>query len=129
MFNCAQMYSCADPSMSIDPFVPSGNRFVDISAGGPTPFTFTAKSNVSWLNISPSHGSISPSSPEQRVFLSVDWSQVTGAESALIIFDATVQNQPSMSSTVTLTANHTVVPSGFSGTCLPFYPAFYPYRG
>ncbi|TBU59951.1 hypothetical protein BD310DRAFT_1038213 [Dichomitus squalens] len=115
MNNCAAEYGCPDPSISIDPFVPTGNRFVDISAGGPTPFTFTATSNVSWLDISPSHGSISPSSPEQRVFLSVDWSQVTGAEAALIVFDATVEDQPSMSSTVTLTANHTIVPSGFSG--------------
>ncbi|KAM5532519.1 hypothetical protein V8D89_013806 [Ganoderma adspersum] len=115
MFNCAAEYGCPDATLSIDPFNPAGNRYVGISAGGPTPFTFVATSNASWVNISPSQGSISPTSPEQRVFLGVDWSQVTGAEAALITFKATVQGQPSMSSTVTLQANHTLVPSGFHG--------------
>ena len=123
MFNCAAEYGCPDATLSLDPFNPAGNRFVDISAGGPTPFNFTATSNASWVKISPSQGSISPSSPEQRVFLSVDWSQVTGAEAARITFKATVQGQPSMSSTVTLQANHTLVPSGFHGTfCLSSLP-------
>ena len=116
MNNCAQGYGCPNPSMSVDPFVPAGNRFVDVSAGGPTPFTFTATSNASWLGISPSKGSISANSPEQRVFLDVDWSKVSGAENALITFAANVQNQPPMSVTVTFTANKTEVPSGFSGT-------------
>ncbi|KAI0693088.1 hypothetical protein C8T65DRAFT_668723 [Cerioporus squamosus] len=113
--NCALGYGCPNPSLTIDPFVPAGNRFVDISAGGPTPFTFNATSNASWLNISPAKGSISQSSPEQRVFLGVDWSKVTAAESAVITFAANVQNQPPMSVTVTFTANKTAVPSGFSG--------------
>ncbi|RPD63354.1 hypothetical protein L227DRAFT_386788 [Lentinus tigrinus ALCF2SS1-6] len=115
MNNCAQGYGCPNPSISIDPFVPAGNRFVDVSAGGPTPFTFNATSNASWLDISPAKGSISASSPEQRVFLDVDWTKVTSAESAVITFAANVQNQPPMSVTVTFTANKTVVPSGFSG--------------
>lgn len=101
--------------MSIDSYVPAGNRFVDVAAGGPTPFTFTATSNASWLDISPAKGSISPNSPEQRVFLSVDWSKVTGVQSTVINFAADVQGQSTMSVTVTFTANHTVVPGGFSG--------------
>ncbi|KAI0742887.1 hypothetical protein C8Q80DRAFT_1191287 [Daedaleopsis nitida] len=113
--NCALGYGCPNPSLSIDPFVPAGNRFVDVAAGGPTPFTFTATSNASWLNISPAKGSISPSSPEQRVFLSVDWSKVSGVQTAMINFAANVQDQPPMSVPVSFTANHTVVPSGFSG--------------
>ncbi|KAI0673152.1 hypothetical protein C8Q78DRAFT_703002 [Trametes maxima] len=122
--NCAQGYSCPDPSMSIDPFVPTGNRFVDVAAGGPNSFKFTVTSNVSWLSTSLENGTITPSAPEQRVFLSVDWDKVTGAEAALISFNATAMGQPSMlpppeqileSVTVTLTANHTVVPSGFKG--------------
>ncbi|OCH92535.1 hypothetical protein OBBRIDRAFT_726547 [Obba rivulosa] len=115
MFDCAQQYSCPNPTMFLDAFVPAGNRYIDVGAGGPTPFTFTATSNASWLSLSPTGGSISPSSPEQRVFVSVDWSQVTDAEYALISFNATVQDQPPMSLTVTFVANHTVVPSGFTG--------------
>ncbi|KAI0758924.1 hypothetical protein C8Q74DRAFT_1300824 [Fomes fomentarius] len=113
--NCAQGYGCPDPSMSIDSYVPAGNRFVDVAAGGPTPFTFTAISNASWLDISPTKGSISPNSPEQRVFLSVDWSKVTGVQSTVIKFAADVQGQSPMSVSMTFTANHTVVPAGFSG--------------
>ncbi|KAI0758921.1 hypothetical protein C8Q74DRAFT_1300799 [Fomes fomentarius] len=112
--NCAQGY-CPNPSMSIDSYVPTGNRFVDVAAGGPTPFTFTATSQASWLDISPPNGSISPDSPEQRVFLSVDWSKVTGVQSTVIKFAADVQGQSPMSVSMTFTANHTVVPAGFSG--------------
>ena len=115
MNNCAQEYSCPDPTIAIDPFVTTGNRFVDISAGGPTPFTFSTTSNASWVNIESGEGSISPSSPEQRVFLSVDWSKVSGAEAALLRFTAKPENQTTMSVTVTLVANNTQVPSGFSG--------------
>ena len=93
MNNCAQEYSCPDPTIAIDPFVTSGNRFVDISAGGPTPFTFSTTSNASWVNIESGEGSISPSAPEQRVFLSVDWSKVSGVQSTKITFKATVPGQ------------------------------------
>ncbi|KAI0946298.1 hypothetical protein AcV7_010311 [Taiwanofungus camphoratus] len=115
MYQCAAGYSCPNPTLTIDPYLPAGNRYFDIGAGGPTPFTFTATSNASWLTLSPAQASISPSSPEQRVFATVDWSKVTGVESALISFNATVQDQPPMSFTATLIANHTEVPSGFTG--------------
>lgn len=115
MNNCAQGYGCPNPSLSIDPFVPAGNRFVDVAAGGPTPFTFAVTSNASWLTITPEKGSISPDAPEQRVFLSVDWSKVSGVQTAMIKFAANAQDQPPMSVPVSFTANHTVVPSGFSG--------------
>ncbi|KAI8990382.1 hypothetical protein BD414DRAFT_483452 [Trametes punicea] len=115
MNDCAQGYSCPNPTMTIDPYVPFGNRYVDVGAGGPTPFTFTVTSNVSWVKTSPSKGSISPSAPEQRVFLSVDWSQVTGVETATVTFTASPQGQPQMSLPITFVANHTVVPSGFKG--------------
>ncbi|OBZ74779.1 hypothetical protein A0H81_05486 [Grifola frondosa] len=115
MYDCEQGYSCPNPSVSIDPFVPAGNRFFDVGAGGPTPFTFTATSNASWLKLSPAKGSISPSSLEQRVFASVDWSQVTGVESAVLTFAANVQDQPPMSQDINFVANHTLIPSGFKG--------------
>ncbi|KAI0651150.1 hypothetical protein C8Q79DRAFT_1004466 [Trametes meyenii] len=113
--NCAQGYGCPNPSLTLDPFVPAGNRYVDVGAGGPSPFTFTVTANKPWLKISPTNGSISPSSPEQRVFLSVDWSQVTGAETASLTFTALPQNQPKLSVGATFTANKTTVPSTFKG--------------
>ncbi|KAI0772419.1 hypothetical protein BD413DRAFT_545266 [Trametes elegans] len=113
--NCAQGYGCPNPSLALDPFVPAGNRFVDVSAGGPTPFTFTVASNVSWLDIAPAKGSISPSAPEKRVFISVNWDKVTGAETALLTFNATADDQPPLSVAVTFTANHTVLPPDFKG--------------
>ncbi|KAH9894039.1 hypothetical protein C8Q73DRAFT_500700 [Cubamyces lactineus] len=113
--NCAAGYSCGNPSLTIDPFLPAGNRYVDVGAGGPTPFTFTVTSNASWVKLSSTKGSISPNSPEQRVFLSVDWSKVTGVENAVITFTATAKGQPQLSVPLTLTANHTVVPSDFKG--------------
>ncbi|THG97912.1 hypothetical protein EW026_g4183 [Hermanssonia centrifuga] len=112
---CAQGYSCPPPTMSLDSFVTFGNRYIDVSAGGPAPFTFTVTSNVSWLQLSQTKGSISPSSSEQRIFVSADWSQITGAEIATITFTATAANQPPLVQTVGFTANHTTIPSGFTG--------------
>lgn len=115
MNDCAQQYSCGPPTLTLDPFVPFGNRFVDVGAGGPAPFTFTVTSNVSWLQISPSSGSVSPSSPETRVFLSVDWSKVSGVEFANINFVANASGQPSSAQNAFFVANKTVVPEGFKG--------------
>ncbi|KAH8117845.1 hypothetical protein DFH11DRAFT_1839415 [Phellopilus nigrolimitatus] len=112
---CAAGYSCPPPTITLDSFVPLNSRYIDIGAGGPSPFTFTATSNVSWLILTPSQGSVSPSNPEVRVEATVDWSQVTGAQAAQINFNATVQDQPPMSSPAYFVANHTVAPSGFEG--------------
>ncbi|KAM5532521.1 hypothetical protein V8D89_013808 [Ganoderma adspersum] len=113
--SCASGNFCPNPTLIIDPFNHYGNRYVDIGAGGPSPFTWVATSDQSWVKISPSQGSISPSAPEQRVFLSVDWNKVSGVQSTKITFKATVPGQKSMQSSVTLKANHTAVPSGFHG--------------
>ncbi|KAI0791027.1 hypothetical protein C8Q75DRAFT_890923 [Abortiporus biennis] len=112
---CAAGYNCPSPTLNIDPFVPTGNRYVDVGAGGPNPFTFTAVSNASWLTLSPAKGSISPSSPEQRVFASVDWSKLSGSATASITFTAVAANQPNSAQTVIFNAQHTSVPSGFKG--------------
>ncbi|KAF8064309.1 hypothetical protein FPV67DRAFT_1672029 [Lyophyllum atratum] len=115
---CAQGYGCPAPSLSLDPFTPFGNRYIDVGAGGPAPFTFTAAADQSWLALSPAKGSISPSAPEQRVFASVkDWSQLKdGANTATITFTATAAGQPSLKVTVGFTANKLTVPSGFKGS-------------
>ena len=117
---CSQGYNCGNPSLAIDPFVPFGNRFVDVSAGGPTPFSWTAKSNSAWVKLSSAGGDISPSNPEQRVFLSIDWSQVTGSQSAVITFTAKAQGQPTLNVPVTLAASNRAPPSDFHGTSRSF---------
>ncbi|KAJ3557630.1 hypothetical protein NM688_g1372 [Phlebia brevispora] len=114
-YQCDQGYSCPPPSMSLDAFVPTGNRYVDVGAGGPAPFTFNVTANVSWVILSPTEGSISPSNPEQRVFISVDWPNVSGVQNATIFFTANAQGQPAEVQNLTFTANHTTVPSGFKG--------------
>ncbi|KXN92532.1 hypothetical protein AN958_05387 [Leucoagaricus sp. SymC.cos] len=116
-FQCAQGYNCPPPSVSLDNFSPITNRYLDIAAGGPQPFTFTAVSNAPWVNLSISRGSISPKSPEQRVYVSVaDWNQLKdGANSAQVTFTATASGQPSMSVAVTVNAQKNSVLSGFNG--------------
>ena len=112
---CAQGYSCPPPTITIDPFVTFGNRYVDVGAGGPSPFTFTVSANASWLNISPEKGSVSLQDPETRVFFSVDWSQVSDVETAEISFTADTPGQPVSVVTATFVANHTAPPSDFHG--------------
>ncbi|KAH9920841.1 uncharacterized protein BXZ73DRAFT_104577 [Epithele typhae] len=113
--NCAQGYNCGNPSLTLDPFVPTGNRYVDVGAGGPSPFTFTVSSNASWVTLSTTKGSISTDNSEERVFLGVDWDKITGVQAAVVTIKATIPGQSSMSVPVTLTADKTVVPSDFHG--------------
>lgn len=122
---CAQGYSCPPPSMSFDSFVPVGNRYIDVSAGGPNPFTWTATSSAPWLKLSTTKGSISPQNPEQRVFVSVDWSQVSGSQTATIRFTAVAAKQPNLVQTVSFTAVHNTVPSDFRGES-PSLGSFFP---
>ena len=102
--------------MTLDPYIPFQNRYIDVGAAGPQPFTFTVTTNVSWLDLSLTSGSISPSAPEQRVYVSVkDWSQVSGAEIAVVNFNATSTGQPMLNVPVTFIANHTIPASNFIG--------------
>ncbi|KAJ7146212.1 hypothetical protein C8R44DRAFT_9545 [Mycena epipterygia] len=117
MFQCAQMFSCPPPTIFIDQFDPIPNKFIDVGAGGPTPFTFSTAVNASWLTVSPGHGSISPSNTEQRVFVTVDWSQLEeGIHEAAINFTAVSGNPPTtLLVPAFIMANKTDVPSTFKG--------------
>ncbi|KAH9837735.1 uncharacterized protein C8Q71DRAFT_898158 [Rhodofomes roseus] len=116
-YNCAQGYGCPNPTVTIDPYVPEGNRYFVVGAGGPAPFNWTATTNVSWLALSPSSGYVSPSASEQFVYATVDWSQLedTPSVTAFIDFNATAANQPMMSQQVYFVANYTAAPSNFTG--------------
>ncbi|KAJ7773957.1 hypothetical protein B0H16DRAFT_1510537 [Mycena metata] len=118
MFQCAAQINCPPPTISIDQFDPIPNRFIDVGAGGPAPFTLTAVSNSSWLSVSPSHGSVSPSNPEVRVFATVKWDELpVGVSMAEITFSAAVSGSPptTMTYPAFIQANKTGTPSGFSG--------------
>ena len=118
-YDCAQGYSCPNPTVTIDPYVPEGNRYFIVGAGGPASFNWTATTNVSWLTLSPSSGYITPNAPETYVYASVDWSELenTTSVTAFINFNATAANQPMMSQQVYFMANYTSAPSNFTGTC------------
>ena len=113
--NCAQGYGCGNPKIALDPYVPTGNRYIDVGAGGPSAFTFAAVSNQPWVRVEPAQGSISTGHPEERVFVSVDWSKVTGVQTATVTITATSNGRVVQRVPVALTANHTVVPEGFHG--------------
>ena len=120
-YDCAQGYSCPNPTVTIDPYVPEGNRYFVVGAGGPASFNWTATTNVSWLTFSPSSGYITPNAPETYVYASVDWSQLenTTLVTAFINFNATAANQPMMSQQVYFMANYTSAPSNFTGSYCP----------
>ncbi|KAI0049026.1 glycoside hydrolase family 115 protein [Auriscalpium vulgare] len=114
-YQCANGYSCGPPTMSLDSFTPANSRYVDIGLGGSIPFAFTVTSNESWAKVSVAKGSISAASPEQRVEVTVDWSQVKGTQIAQILLSATAQNTPPFSMPLIFTAIHNTVPAGFKG--------------
>ncbi|KAG5350873.1 hypothetical protein C0989_008953 [Termitomyces sp. Mn162] len=116
-FQCANGYGCGPPSVKLDPYSPFGNIYVDVSAGGPVPFTFNVSSSASWVTLSATEGSISPSNPEARVFLGVkDWSALSGTNMATVIFKAT--STIASTSSVSVMFNATKfgeVPADFKG--------------
>lgn len=115
---CSQGYSCPNPVLTIDPYVPFGNRFVDIGAAGPNPFTFNIASNVSWLTVSDVSGHVSSDVPEKRVYFSVDWSKVDSRANATaaVTVNATAEDKTlDLSVGFTLIATHNEVPEDFSG--------------
>ncbi|KAG8788167.1 hypothetical protein FRC12_014862 [Ceratobasidium sp. 428] len=116
---CAQGYNCPPPSLPpLDPYTPSKTRYIDISAGGPNTFSWTATSNASWLTLSPASGSVSASKPETRMTVSVDWSKLgsTNGYAAIAIKSAASKQVGSGTSvTVNLAALGRSPASGFKG--------------
>lgn len=116
---CAQGYNCPAPSLpALDPYTPGKTRYIDVSAGGPNTFSWTATSNTPWLTLSPSSGSISASSPETRVTVSVDWSKLgstKGSGSIRLTSAASKEVGGATSVTVNLVAYGRKPASGFKG--------------
>ena len=109
--------------MTLDSFDPIKDRYVDVSAGGPAPFEFTVTTNVSWVKLSDTKGSISPDGPEKRIFISVpDWSEV-GSETATALINFTAKGSPKdLAVPLTLIVNNTwnALPSTFKGGFAPY---------
>ncbi|KAG8724792.1 hypothetical protein FRC09_014214 [Ceratobasidium sp. 395] len=112
-------YNCPPPALPpLDPYTPGKIRYIDISAGGPNTFSWTASSNASWLTLSPASGSISASKPETRMTVSVDWSKLgstTGYAAITIKSAASKQVGSGTSVTVNLAALGRSPASGFKG--------------
>lgn len=117
MFDCAAMFSCPNPVLlTFDPFIPAGNRYIDIGAGGPASFSWTISADQKWVKFSQTSGSISPSKSETRVFVSIDWNSVPSSSAiANINLNATSKGQQDMNQPIGVVTNKTAVPSGFHG--------------
>jgi hypothetical protein len=115
---CDDGFNCPPPTVSLDNFSPITDRYFDIAAGGPSPFSFIATSNATWIKLSTTHGNISPKSPEQRVSVSVpDWKPLNdGMNTAQINFTAKASGQPDLSVSVFVNALKNNVASGFRGS-------------
>ncbi|KAG6820068.1 hypothetical protein H0H93_005692 [Arthromyces matolae] len=102
---------------TLDNFDTFGNRYVDVGSGGPSTFTFTVTSNASWVQLSETHGTVSPSNPESRVFISVkDWSKLpVGTSQATLTFTATAKGQLPLVVPVYFNATRNELPSSFKG--------------
>ena len=117
LYQCAKGYDCGDPIVYIDRYSPISNRYVDVSAGGPAPFSWNVTSNASWVSTSLEGGDISPDSKEARLYLSVnDWSAVNGTSYAQLTFVATSNIDDPLTVNLTLIAYNPGAPAeGFTG--------------
>ncbi|KAG7441243.1 uncharacterized protein BT62DRAFT_1046282 [Guyanagaster necrorhizus] len=106
---CAQGYSCPDPTVIFDSFNTFHNLYIDVGAGGPDPFTFSISVNASWIVLNATDGEVSPEQPEQRVYVSVsDWDALDAGDSyATITFTAQADGQPDLSVPVMFVARNT----------------------
>ncbi|KAG8869892.1 hypothetical protein FRC20_000694 [Serendipita sp. 405] len=89
------------------------SRYFEVSAGGPQAFSWTAAANVGWLRLSQTSGNIQDASSGQRVSMSVDWSAVAAGSAPTGV--VTLKASSGQSTTVTLVANRTTVPSEYHG--------------
>lgn len=123
---CTLGYNCPPPTLfPLDPYIPVKTRYIDVSAGGPNTFKFTATTNASWLIISPASGTVTTKTKDVRVELSADWSKVPSgsSETALVTLtssDPTKKQQP-ISQGIYISANNVAAPSTFKGSSW-FYP-------
>ncbi|KAF5375554.1 hypothetical protein D9615_009219 [Tricholomella constricta] len=131
---CAQGYNCPPPSIFLDNFDPIGNRYIDVGAGGPNPFTLTVSSNASWVSLSQTKGSVSPTAPEQRVFVGVkNWTSASKQQPLVVsvLFTADKYTVPATfegfvegGGSVSIEAAHTTRTTSISGVSWKVLPRY-----
>ncbi|KAF9529105.1 hypothetical protein CPB83DRAFT_283981 [Crepidotus variabilis] len=116
-FQCDAGYNCGQPTVVLDNFSPIKDRYLDVGAGGPTPFTFTVSTNSTWLKLSTTKGSISPDQPEQRVYGTVsDWNSLPiGTSIALVTLTAKASGERDLAVNTYFKAIKNEPPNGFKG--------------
>ncbi|KAG2005716.1 hypothetical protein CC2G_002098 [Coprinopsis cinerea AmutBmut pab1-1] len=116
--NCRDGYNCGDPTLTIDNYDTFGNKYIDISAGGPSSFDYSIKSSESWVRISSTRGSISQKNKDiERVFFSVsDWGSLQdGRNEARITVTANARGQNPLDVNVNFVAIKNAVQGDFKG--------------
>ena len=82
--NCRELARCPDPTFyAFDPYG-AKTRWIDIGAGGPKNVQFSVDADSDWIKLSQTSGKIKrDASTDQRVYVSVDWSQVPTGQDAI----------------------------------------------
>lgn len=111
-----------DPALTIipvNPYLASGDyRYIDIYTRSNGSFTYSVTSNLSYVSISPSSGTISSSDiADTRANISIDWdSAPPSLNYATISVSGTDSSGTTLNgTTLTLPVNKTVIPSTFKG--------------
>lgn len=103
------------PGFLLPPMDPYGeDRCVGVYARGTPTIEWSAKVQYSWINLTPSSGTLSSSNPDQRIAISVNWVDVPTDfinKNALIYVNSTIGDYE----VVRFPVNNTHVPDDFHG--------------
>ncbi|MGH9615401.1 MAG: glycosyl hydrolase 115 family protein [Acidobacteriaceae bacterium] len=80
-------------------------RSIDVFDEGDQPFAYTVRTDHPWINVTPNHGTIAK---EQRVLVSIDWSQVPEGQNPGTVF---ISQQSGATVAVHLLASNPASPS------------------
>lgn len=115
-FNPTSDYNNSTLLLNIDPYAPVQKKYIDIFSRGNDEFDFKVSPHNDWVTVSPSTGHISPTSPDQRVYVSVDWSKAPAGYNIgkINITSSSDYGNFGMPS-VHVVLNNTVIPDDFHG--------------
>jgi len=112
--NCALGYNCPGPTLSGLGRYDTSSHWVDVGSGAWEDFEWTATSNVTWLSMSTSEGTITAEGKDDcRVYVSVNWDQVDASAPntsyASIMFATKPNDRPQTVVNVTVVADTRMV--------------------
>lgn len=104
-------YAAPDPTLL--PMDKYGQpRWVEVGAGGPGDFNFTAQADQDWVKVEPSSGSIkSDGSTDTRVYISINWEKAKGD----VVHVTFTSDDDALPLIVTIPLLHITPPSDFHG--------------